>query len=147
MSPTTRDTSTDLFARLAIRMRARLSTGKWIMKTCVGVAAVVAAGILTGCAGAGYDPSHSWDEGWRKGTIVEVGEGVALAEKVAAKCKQPSSPTTSKARYATIKYRRDRRKVSRTMPVPEDFAPKVGDTVFINTRDCAVPVDHRHRDG
>ncbi|MGB7988532.1 MAG: hypothetical protein WCF44_04015, partial [Candidatus Methylophosphatis roskildensis] len=73
------------------------------MKTHVGVAAIVAAGILTGCAGAGYDPSHSWDEGWRKGTIVEMGEGVTLAEKVAEKCKQPSSATSSTTRYATIK--------------------------------------------
>lgn len=118
--------------------------GKQIMKTHVGVAAVVAAGILGGCAGAGYDPSHSWDEGWRKGTVVEMGEGAALAEKVAAKCKQPSSATSSTTRYATIKYRRDRRKVSRTMPVPEDFAPNVGDTVFINTHDCRAPIVLRH---
>ena len=121
--------------------------GKQIMKTHVGVAAVVAAGILGGCAGAGYDPSHSWDEGWRKGTVVEMGEGAALAEKVAAKCKQPSSATSSTTRYATIKYRRDRRNAWRTVPVSEDFALKVGDPVFINASDCNAPIELRRLDG
>lgn len=121
--------------------------GKRIMKTHVGVAAIVAAGILTGCAGAGYDPSHSWDEGWRKGTIVEMGEAVTLAEKVAEKCRQTATPTSSKARFATIKYRRDRRNAWRTVPVSEDFALKVGDPVFINASDCKAPIDLRRLDG
>lgn len=117
------------------------------MKPHVGVAAILAIGIVTGCAGAGYYPSHSWDEGWRKGTIVEMSEGVGLAEEVEAKCKLPSSAMSSTTRYATIKYRRDRRNVSRTMPVPEDFAPKVGDTVFINTHDCKAPIDLQRLEG
>jgi len=117
------------------------------MKSHLGIAAIVTAGLMSGCAGPGYDPSHSWDEGWRKGTIVELGEGAALANKVAEKCRQTVPTTSSQARYATIKYRRDRRNAWRTMPVSEDFALKVGDPVFINASDCKAPIDLRRLDG
>ncbi len=117
------------------------------MKTHLGIAAVVTAGLLTGCASTGYDSSHSWEDGWRKGAIVEIGEGVAYAGKVSEKCRQNVSSTPSKARYATIKYRRDRRNAWRTMPVSEDFGLKVGDPVFINASDCRAPIDLRRLDG
>lgn len=117
------------------------------MKTHLGIVAVVTAGLMTGCAGPGYDSTHSWDEGWRKGTIVEMGEGVAYADKVSEKCRQDVASTSSKTRYATIKYRRDRRNAWRTMPVSEDFALKVGDPVFINAGDCKAPINLRHQDG
>ena len=117
------------------------------MKSHPGIAAIVTASLLTGCAGSGYDASHSWDDGWRKGTIVEIGEGAVLADKVAEKCRQVVHTTSSKARYATIKYRRDRRNAWRTMPVPDDFALKVGDLVFINASDCKAPIDLRRLDG
>ncbi len=117
------------------------------MKTHLGILAVVAAGLMTGCASSGYDLSHPWEEGWRKGAIVEMGEGVAFADKVAEKCRQTAPSTSSKTRYATIKYRRDRRNSWRTMPVSEDFALKVGDPVFINTNDCKAPIALRHQNG
>jgi hypothetical protein len=116
------------------------------MKTHLGVVAVL-AGFMTGCASSGYDPSHPWEEGWRKGAIVEMGEGIAFANKVTEKCRQPFPATSSKARYATIKYRRDRRNAWRTVPVSEDFALKVGDPVFINAGDCNAPIDLRRLDG
>ncbi|MBX3673226.1 MAG: hypothetical protein IT368_02190 [Candidatus Hydrogenedentes bacterium] len=117
------------------------------MKNHFGIAAVITAGLLTGCASTGYDASHPWEDGWRKGTIVEMGEGVAYADKVSEKCRQDVASTSSKTRYATIKYRRDRRNAWRTMPVSEDFALKVGDPVFINAGDCKAPVNLRHQDG
>lgn len=117
------------------------------MKTQLGIAAFVTAGLMAGCASTGYDASHPWEDGWRKGTIVELGEGAAFSTKVTEKCRQTVPPTSSKARYATIKYRRDRRKAWRTMPVSDDFALKVGDPVFINAGDCNAPVDLRHHGG
>lgn len=117
------------------------------MKSHLGIVAVLTAGLMTGCASLGYDASHPWEEGWRKGTIVEMGEGTSLADKVAEKCRQTVIATSSKARYATIKYRRDRRYAWRTMPVSDDFALKVGDPVFINAGDCKAPIEPRHRSG
>jgi hypothetical protein len=117
------------------------------MKTHLGIAAVVTAGLMAGCASPGYDASHPWEDGWRKGAIVELGEGVAFATKVTEKCRQTVSSTSSKERYATIKYRRDRRNAWRTMPVSEDFALKVGDPVFIKASDCKAPVALRRPDG
>ena len=79
----------------------------------------------------------------RKGTIVELGSGDVIASKVTANCQRGAISTSMKSRFATVKYERNWRNSTRTIPVPEDFALKVGDPVFIKWQDCNSPIEAR----
>lgn len=108
------------------------------MKNHTGLAVVIAAGLAAGCASTGYDASHPWEGGWRRGTIVEIGLGAALAGKVAEKCQGAALATSSNSRFATIGYRRDGYSIRHTVPVSGDLALNVGDAVYVNASECKV---------
>lgn len=110
-----------------------------------GIFVATTAVFLAGCAGIGFDETHSWDEGWRKGAIVELGKSDDIAGKVATHCRQSAVSPSMNGRFATVKYRQNRRSASRTIPVSEDFALKVGDPVFVNKQDCHSPIELRQQ--
>ena len=106
---------------------------------------VVAAGVLGGCAATVYEGRLDWSDGWRKGSVTAVGTGATLAEKMSPACRSALPGIRPDSPLITIKYRRDRRYAWRTVPVPAESDLKVGDPVYVNATDCAVPVERQHR--
>jgi|JI10StandDraft_1071094.scaffolds.fasta_scaffold22676_7 hypothetical protein len=114
------------------------------MKLVLNTAALLVAGLLSGCAiSPVYEGRLSWKEGWREGWITEVGNGSAIAEKLAEDCKLVPLVRAEGVQYVTIRYWRSGRATLRTVPAPADSFWKVKDLVYLNPRDCNAPVERR----
>lgn len=113
------------------------------MKYPLSAAAFLAAMLLSGCANPIYEGSLSWEDGWRKGQITAIGEGVAFAKKLDANCGVSTSGPPTDGLYATIQYRNNGRLVWRTVVTPPDSPWEVNDLVYVNTRDCRNSVVRR----
>lgn len=107
----------------------------------VRVTVLLAAGTVAGCASTMYEGRLAWEDGWRKGAVTELGEGVAMTERMTEACRPPATTSTTAQRYATIKYRRDRRYSWRTVAIPPDARLAIGDVVYVNAGDCMVPIE------
>jgi hypothetical protein len=107
------------------------------------IAAVVAAGLVGGCASTVYEGRLDWSDGWRKGIVTATGTGATLAKEMSTSCRSAFPDIRSDSPLATIRYRRDRRYAWRTVPVPPDADVKVGDAVYVNAADCAAPIERR----
>lgn len=113
------------------------------MRYLFSVAALLASGLLSGCANSAYEGRFAWEDGWRKGAISAVGEGVVFAEMLAKNCKEAPSVQLQSARYATIQYRKNSRPVWLTVPISADSSLKVNDLVYVNVIDCSNQVERR----
>jgi hypothetical protein len=100
---------------------------------------LIASVLLSGCASKLYEGRLSWQDGWRDGTVIDVGAGAVLAKKLAKICKDV--PINSSTRYATITHKDFSRRIWITIPIPIDSSLKVNDTVFVNLSDCSKGVE------
>lgn len=113
------------------------------MKYGFSVAALLASGLLSGCANTVYEGRFSWEDGWRRGVVTAVGEGTVFAEKLAKDCKNTQSSQSQSTRYATIVYRPTNLRVWLTVPIPADVSLKPDDSVYVNVLDCSKRVERR----
>lgn len=113
------------------------------MRYCLNATALFVAALLSGCANFAYDGRLYWVEGWREGWVTEVGNGAAIAEKLAEDCKLVPLMRSEGVQYVTIRYWRTSRASLRTVPTPADSHWKVKDPVYLNPRDCNAPVERR----
>ena len=104
-------------------------------------AVLLAAGFLSGCANTVYEGRLSWQDGWRVGTVIAVGEGAIFADKLAKNCK--NMLVTQSTRYATISYRPVTGRIWLTVPIPVDSPLKLDDSVVVNVLDCSNRVERR----
>lgn len=116
---------------------------KFKMKYGFSVAALLAAGFMSGCANTANDGRFSWEDGWRQGVVTAVGEGPIFAEKQANSCKNAKLTSQQATRYVTIMYRPVTGRIWITVPVPADVSLKPDDSVYVNVSDCSKRVERR----
>ena len=106
-------------------------------------AVLIVIGLLSGCATQreSNEGRFSWQEGWRMGTVIAVGEGAIFADKLAKSCKNMT--VTQSTRYATISYRPVTGRIWLTVPIPADSQLKPDDSVVVNVLDCSKHVERR----
>ena len=113
------------------------------MKYGFSIAALLASGLLSGCANAVYEGRFSWEEGWRRGVVTAVGEGTVFADKLAKNCRNALSSLPQSNRYATIMYRPASGRIWLTVPISMDASLKPDDSVYVNMLDCSKRVERR----
>lgn len=106
-------------------------------------AVLIASALLSGCATQreSNEGRFSWNDGWRMGTVIAVGEGAIFTDKLAKNCK--NMPVTQSTRYATISYRPVTGRIWLTVPIPVDSPLKADDFVVVNVLDCSKRVEAR----
>ena len=112
------------------------------MKALIGPGlALVVAGGLTGCAAAVvYEDKYAQGDGWRKGTVVEIGLGKELQRPSFYDCRDETVGEASNVTYVTIAFKRNGHPYARTARLPAEPKLQVGDKVYVNFRDCTAAI-------
>lgn len=93
----------------------------------------------TGCASSVYEGTYAWDDGWRKATVVRVGQASELGSRHFADCrfKLDRSQFSATDRFVVVSFTDMNRQRLGVLPVaasgPE---PIPGETVYANVRRC-----------
>ena len=109
--------------------------------TIVFLAALVG---LTGCASnIVHEGKYAQDEGWRKGTVVEIGPAKSLKRPSFYDCRTEASEEESSAPYVMVAFLRNGHPYARAAKLPTDAQLQVGDKVYVNFKDCNAPIPKR----
>lgn len=115
-----------------------------MLDTAAGLRAVLclaAVTLLARCASEG-DRQHPLSDGWHYATIFRVDTGFETMHPASFDCRLEDRGAG--ARYAEVDYRVSRMLRHRIVRLPaEGPEPHVGDKVYVNVLDCAVPVARR----
>lgn len=92
---------------------------------------------LAGCTLL-YEGKYDWDEGWRAGRVVHLGQGKQLPPLLAGDCRQGTlASVMEKTLYADVRYQTEGRWTrERVVPIPANVDVHEGDLVYFNTNDC-----------
>lgn len=113
------------------------------MTSKLGIAAAIA--LLAGCTTISHHiGQHPSLEGWRKGTLIEVGSGPAFIDKLPAECKKDKALLQGSDKFAIVRYEYLSRPHWHATPVASDFSLVPGDLVYINTSTCRAKIEKRH---
>ena|SRR5689334_13211882 len=96
---------------------------------------------LVGCALV-YEGKYDWDDGWRAGRVVHLGQGKQLPAPPGGDCRQGvAASVMEKTLYADVRYQTEGRWTrERIVPIPADIAVHEGDLVYFNAQDCKQAV-------
>lgn len=101
--------------------------------------AILVASLAVGGCVLLYDGKYDHDEGWRPGTVIEVGKGASILRTEREDCRKfATADVMARTQYAYVSYRENHFSQVRIAAVPENVTLKVGDAVYINKRDCAL---------
>lgn len=96
--------------------------------------ALLAAGLVSGCAATVYDDRYAWRDGWREGVVDAVGEDDAMRQRYAQRC---GAEAKLASRFARIRFVEMGKSRMQTIAVPKDSAVQAGDPVYVKIFDCA----------
>lgn len=114
------------------------------MKTFVAGMVVVAVGGLGGCASpAVFEGKYAQDDGWRKGTVVEIGPANSLKRPSFYDCRTETSDAEGDKPYVMIAFLRNGHPYARAAKLPAASQLQIGDKVYVNIRDCNAPIQKR----
>lgn len=114
------------------------------MKVLVAGMVVVALGGLTGCASPTVlEGKYSEADGWRKGTIVEIGPAKSLKRPSFYDCRTEASYKDDSELYALVALLTNGHPHARAAKLPADAQLQVGDKVYVNFKDCNAPIPKR----
>ncbi len=116
-----------------------------MLKTAAALRAVsglAAVALLASCASEG-DRQHPISDGWHYATIFRIDSGFEPMHPARFDCRLEDGGSGS--RYAEVDYRISRMLRHRIARLPAE-GPElhVGDKVYVNVLDCALPVARRH---
>lgn len=95
---------------------------------------IVAISLLAaGCAGVKYENGLAVADGWRKGTIMSIGNGPEYLDRIPERCASQHSAN----QYALIRYS-DGHLRSRSYAVEDVAAFHSGDKVYFNINTCSL---------
>lgn len=109
--------------------------------------------LTTACGHVGPE-LDGYHEGWRRATVLEVGQGEALrAVDPAEDCRAGWGADASRARFAVTSYALGGNvnlRKNRIVAVSDNFTGQAGDQVAINVKDCrlalrSITTDGAHR--
>ena len=114
------------------------------MKTLVAGMVAVAVGGLGGCASPTvFEGKYAQDDGWRKGTVVEIGPANSLKRPSFYDCRAEASDAEGDMPYVMVAFLRHGHADARAAKVPADAQLQVGDKVYVNFKDCNAPIPKR----
>ena len=89
-----------------------------------------------------YEGKYDWDDGWRAGRVVHLGQGKQLPAPPGGDCRQGvAASVMEKTLYADVRYQTEGRWTrERIVPIPADIAVHEGDLVYFNAQDCKQAV-------
>lgn len=108
---------------------------------------VLAAGLLaiavTGCASV-YEGKYDWKEGWREGTVVQIGTASELGKPQFSDCREklPAQQVAS-GQFASVSYSHMTRKRRRVTPLQAGESFRPGEEVYVNVSSCTAPLVHQ----
>ncbi|WP_050415483.1 hypothetical protein [Azoarcus sp. CIB] len=114
------------------------------MKTIMVATAVMALVALSGCASPTVlEGKYSEADGWRKGTVVEIGPAKSLKRPAFYDCRTEASGTEGSDQYVMIALLSHGHSHARAAKLPADSQLQVGDKVYVNFKDCSAPIPKR----
>ena len=115
------------------------------MKANITIVFLAALAGLTGCASnIVHEGKYAQDEGWRKGTVVEIGPAKSLKRPSFYDCRTEASEEESSAPYVMVAFLRNGHPYARAAKLPTDAQLQVGDKVYVNFKDCNAPIPKRN---
>lgn len=115
------------------------------MKTLAAGMVVVALGGLAGCASPTVlEGKYSEADGWRKGTVVEIGLATSLKRPSFYDCRAEASDAEGDTPYVMVAFLRNGHPYARAAKLPADAQLQVGDKVYVNFKDCNAPIPKRN---
>lgn len=107
------------------------------------VLVALGAAFLGGCTTL-YEGKYDIEQGWREGTVVNVGAASAMTKAVTGDCRSSASAQqVATGRFATLTYRWMGRTLGRIVLLEPDVGIKAGDPVYVNVLSCATPLARR----
>jgi len=107
----------------------------------VKVAALVAAGLLAGCATDVYEGQYAFRDGWRRGKVVKVVNGANLERPGFWECTRRMTQAERLASdFAVVSYRGVSRQSTYAVPLMAGTRLQPEDKVYINLNTCHSPV-------
>ncbi|MCK9987312.1 MAG: hypothetical protein AzoDbin1_03784 [Azoarcus sp.] len=99
---------------------------------------------LTGCASPTVlEGKYSEADGWRKGTIVEIGPAKSLKRPSFYDCRTEASYKNDNELYVLVALLTNGHPHARAAKLPADAQLQVGDKVYVNFKDCSAPIPKR----
>ncbi|AKU11594.1 hypothetical protein AzCIB_1698 [Azoarcus sp. CIB] len=86
---------------------------------------------------------YSEADGWRKGTVVEIGPAKSLKRPAFYDCRTEASGTEGSDQYVMIALLSHGHSHARAAKLPADSQLQVGDKVYVNFKDCSAPIPKR----
>lgn len=114
------------------------------MKILVAGMVVAALGGLGGCASPNvFEGKYAQDDGWREGTVVEIGPAKSLTRPSFYDCRAEAAEAVGNAPYVMVAFLRNGHPYARAAKLPADAQLQVGDKVYVNFKDCSAPIPKR----
>ncbi|AKU11590.1 hypothetical protein AzCIB_1694 [Azoarcus sp. CIB] len=111
------------------------------MKTFAAGMVVVALGGLGGCASPTVlEGKYSEADGWRKGTVVEIGPAKSLKRPAFYDCRTEASYKDDNEQYVLVALLTNGHPHARAAKLPADAQLQIGDKVYVNFKDCSAPI-------
>lgn len=108
------------------------------MRLHVAFATVGAVVVLAGCATVDDGP-FPWSKGWRKGVVLEVARPADMASPRFFRCVREAEIRDRQAVFVVVKYLQRGRAQRAAARISAGSIFEVGDQVYVNVGDCAVP--------
>ena len=97
---------------------------------------ITAATLMAACATVADEP-FSFKDGWRHGTIEQIGLPPDMARPVYGLDCRPDSPGQT---FVAVHFRHGRSTHVRWVPLPGDTSLKKGDRVWVRVNQCDAPL-------
>ena len=107
-------------------------------------ASIASLALLSGCASqASVAPGLTVADGWRRGTVVEIGPATSIERQPFGDCRSETSPRGSNAQFASVIFRKNGYPAFRIVRLDPKAGIHLGDAVYVNTLDCSQPLTRR----
>jgi hypothetical protein len=103
--------------------------------------------VLGGCQTI-YEGKYDWDEGWRPGTVLEVGSADQAAKEPFRDCRKGLSVVEKSAvKFAVVRYSHLSQPQKAVIPIAPESTWSRGDPVYINVLSCKIALERRSNGG
>lgn len=94
-----------------------------------------------------YEGKYDWHDGWRPGTVLEVGAADQLLKVPFLDCRPLLSAAEKSAyKFATISYRYLGNSQKAVVPISPESTWRSGDPVYLNVLNCRTALERRPSD-
>ncbi len=110
---------------------------------------LVQVALVVGCSACStvYEGKYARDDGWRRGTVLEVATGGEIAQAGWRDCRKGLSAEALAAhQFATVEFFGSHRKSTITVPVQKGVSLEAGEHVYVDIADCSAAISPRLAD-